>query len=85
MSTAQERQCLDRLAGPRSTRKGPKTLHDFESGPALSIGRIHQYVLDLEAGELSPQGEVELAPECGQRGINFRRSLLMAVLISLED
>ena len=44
----------------------------------LGTDRVHQYVLDTATGTLTPRGEVELAPGCGPRGINFHPSLRVA-------
>ena len=44
----------------------------------LGTDRVHQYVLDIATGTLSPLGEVQLAPGCGPRGINFHPSLRVA-------
>jgi len=44
----------------------------------LGTDKVHQYILDPATGELSPHGDLELAPGCGPRGINFDRSLRAA-------
>jgi 6-phosphogluconolactonase len=44
----------------------------------LGTDRVHRYVLDTATGTLTPHGEVELAPGCGPRGINFHPSLRVA-------
>ena len=44
----------------------------------LGTDKVHQYVLDIATGTLTPHGEVELAPGCGPRGINFHPSLRVA-------
>lgn len=44
----------------------------------LGTDKVHQYILDPATGDLSPQGDVALAPGCGPRGINFHPSLRVA-------
>lgn len=73
-------------AGPDPVRQSMPHPHGIHGDPrtnrvyAMDLGtdKIHQYMLDLATGALSPQGDVALAPGCGPRGINFHPSLRVA-------
>jgi 6-phosphogluconolactonase len=73
-------------SGPHPLRQSAPHPHGFHGDPrtnlvyAMDLGtdRVHQYVLDTATGTLTPHGEVELAPGCGPRGINFHPSLRVA-------
>tara|TARA_R110000868_G_scaffold269900_7_gene529333 strand:- start:3780 stop:4913 length:1134 start_codon:yes stop_codon:yes gene_type:complete len=73
-------------AGPHPLRQSTPHPHGIHGDPqtnrvyAMDLGtdKVHQYILDPANGELSPQGDVALAPGCGPRGINFHPSLRVA-------
>ncbi|MGI9523258.1 MAG: lactonase family protein [Hyphomicrobiaceae bacterium] len=73
-------------AGPHTSRQSAPHPHGVHGDPrtnfvyAMDLGtdKVHQYILDTATGELSSQGEVELAPGSGPRGINFHPSLKVA-------
>jgi 6-phosphogluconolactonase len=72
--------------GPHPTRQSMPHPHGIHGDPrtnrvyAMDLGtdKVHQYILNPATGELSPEREVDLAPGCGPRGINFHQSLRMA-------
>ncbi|MEQ9639718.1 MAG: beta-propeller fold lactonase family protein [Alphaproteobacteria bacterium] len=73
-------------SGPNALRQSTPHPHGIHGDPrtnlvyAMDLGtdKIHQYVLDLTTGELSPHGEVALAAGSGPRGINFHHSMRVA-------
>ncbi|MFN7939797.1 MAG: lactonase family protein [Bryobacteraceae bacterium] len=80
-------------AAPDHTGSGPNLLRQAASHPhgvhgdprtnlvyAMDLGtdKVHQYLLDIETGTLTPSGDVQLTPGCGPRGINFHPSLPVA-------
>lgn len=73
-------------AGPDPLRQSTPHPHGIHGDPrtdrvyAIDLGtdKVHQYMLEPATGDLSPQGDVALAPGCGPRGINFHRSLRVA-------
>ena len=73
-------------AGPHPLRQSAPHPHGVHGDPrtnlvyAMDLGtdKVHQYILDIATGRLAPPGEVELAPGCGPRGINFHPSLRVA-------
>ncbi|MFY0610788.1 MAG: lactonase family protein [Hyphomicrobiaceae bacterium] len=72
--------------GPHPLRQSAPHPHGVHGDPrtnrvyAMDLGtdKVHQYMLDTATGRLSPNGDVELAPGCGPRGINFHPSLRVA-------
>ncbi len=72
--------------GPHPLRQSAPHPHGVHGDPrtdlvyAMDLGtdKVHQYTLDTATGQLSPHGEVKLAPGSGPRGINFHPSLLLA-------
>jgi len=73
-------------AGPHPLRQSASHPHGIHGDPrtnlvyAMDLGtdQVHQYLLDIATGTLTPHGEVKLAPGCGPRGINFHPSLRVA-------
>lgn len=73
-------------SGPNPDRQSAPHPHGIHGDPrtdlvyAMDLGtdRVHQYLLDLKTGGLSPRGEVAFAPGSGPRGINFHPSLRVA-------
>ena len=73
-------------AGPNPYRQSAPHPHGIHGDPrtdlvyAMDLGtdKVHQYILDTKTGKLAPGGEVEFAPGCGPRGINFHPSLRVA-------
>lgn len=72
--------------GPHPLRQSSPHPHGVHGDPqtnfvyAMDLGtdKIHQYILDITTGKLSPQCEVELTPGSGPRGINFHPSRRVA-------
>ncbi len=73
-------------SGPHPLRQSASHPHGVHGDPrtnlvyAMDLGtdKVHQYLLDIATGTMTPQGEVKLAPGCGPRGINFHPSLRVA-------
>lgn len=73
-------------AGPHPLRQLASHPHGVHGDPQtnlvyvmdLGTDKVHQYFLDVEKGTLKQWGEVQLAPGCGPRGINFHPSLRVA-------
>ncbi len=73
-------------SGPNPLRQSSPHPHGIHGDPrtnlvyAMDLGtdKVHQYELDTASGRLSPLSELELAPGCGPRGIDFHPSLRVA-------
>lgn len=64
------------MSHPHGIHGDPRT--NFVYAIDLGTDTIHQYILDIHTGTLTPQATVNLAPGCGPRGIKFHPSLRVA-------
>ncbi len=73
-------------SGPDPIRQSVPHPHGFMGDPQtdlvyatdLGTDKVHQYLLDTGTGTLSPQGDVNLSPGSGPRGLKFHPSLRVA-------
>jgi len=73
-------------SGPDPIRQSIPHPHGFLGDPQtdmvyatdLGTDKVHQYLLDTKTGTLAPQGELELAPGSGPRGMKFHPLLRIA-------
>lgn len=61
---------------PHGIHGDPKT--DLVYAIDLGTDKVHQYILNLDAGTLTPHSEVKLTSGSGPRGIKFHPALRMA-------